>query len=85
MRRCIQNFVDIHYTNCKIVRFKVDKQVFFQALSRAKISSLSNFQKIYIYFFDCRTSFYANKLGLEFMKRTTSEEIVVFTFQKNIK
>ena len=84
MKRCIQNFVDIHRTDCKIIRFKVQKK-FFSALSRAKISTLPNFQKICLHFFDCRTSFYANRLSLEFMKKTTSEEIVVFTFQKNIK
>ena len=62
MRRCIQNFVDIYYIDCKIIRFKVEKQV-FSALSRAEISSFSNFQKICLYSDFCRTSFYANKLS----------------------
>ena len=62
MRRYVQNFVDILYTNCETIRFKVEKQVFI-SLSRAEISSLSNLKKICLYFFDCKTSFYANKLS----------------------
>ena len=41
--------------------------------------------KICLHFSDCWTSFYANRLNREFMKKITSEIIVVFTFQKNIK
>ena len=57
----------------------------FLALSRAEISSLSNFSKICLYFLVCGTSFYGNRLSWEVMEKTPSEKALVFTFQKNMK
>ena len=50
---------------------------FFSALPRAEISSLSNFQKICLYFLVGRSSFYGNRLSWEFMKKNTSENVSV--------
>ena len=47
---------------------------FFLALLIAKISSLSNFQEICLYFFDGKSLFYAMRLSWEFMKKTTSKK-----------
>ena len=62
MRMSIKTFVDVHHTDCKIIGFKVHKQVFFNPC-KSLISSLFNFQKICLYFFDCRTLFYVDKLS----------------------
>ena len=64
--------------------FKVDKQVFL-ALPRAEISSLSNFQKICLYFLVFGFSFYGNRLSWEFMEKIASKKTLVFTFKKNMK
>ena len=42
--KCLPSSRHIYCMDCKIIMFKVEKQV-FSALSRAKISSLSNFPK----------------------------------------
>ena len=67
--------------DCKITMFKVDKQVLF----RAEISSLSNFQKICLYFCESRFSFYGKKPSWEFMKKIISKITLVFAFKKNMK
>ena len=59
--------------------------MFFSALPKAKISFLSNFEELCLYFLVCGTSSCGNRLSLEFMKEITSEKTLVFKCQKNMK
>ena len=61
MSKCPPIYRFIYYKKSKIVMFKVEKQACFN-LSRVEIPSLSNFQKICLYFFDCKSSLYATRL-----------------------
>ena len=66
--------------DCKIVMFKVEKQVIFNPL-KAEISSLSSFQKICLYFFNCRFLSYGKETKLRIYEKITSGHSLVITFQ----
>ena len=60
---CTINFMQEFFTICEIIMFKVEKQGVFPTHPKAKISSLSNFKEICLYFFDDKISFYTNRLS----------------------
>ena len=62
MSNCYPITKYIHLTDCKIMMLKDEKQI-FSALSRAEISSLSNFHKICLYFLVGGSLFNENKLN----------------------
>ena len=62
MFRCSPNFRFIHHTNYKIIVFKVEKQA-FQSFLELKSFGFPNFQKIFLYTSDDRSSFYSKKLS----------------------
>ena len=62
MSRCPSSFKHILHMHYKVIMFKIDKQV-LSTLSKARISPLSNFYNIYLYFFDDKSSFYVKKLS----------------------
>ena len=59
MSKCLPIFGHIYRPDCKIIMFKVEEQV----LSSSEILSLSNFQKICLYFLVGGSSFYGNRLN----------------------
>ena len=62
MSRCSPIFRHIYHPICMIIMFKVEKQVLL-VFPRAEISSLSNSQKIYLYFLVGGSSFYGDRLS----------------------
>ena len=68
MSRCSPIFRHIYQLDCKIICSKL-RNKFFLALPRVENSSLSSFQKICLNFLIGGSSFYGNRLSLEFMKK----------------